>query len=313
MIHFHYIILAHKDPALLLRLIENLNDNNATFYVHVDRKADIRPFVSELSKARAQIKWVTPRFNIKWGHLNIVKSTVRAMMAIQLREDTDRIVLLSGQDFPIKTKRYINEYFNLNINIDFIEGEAFPVKTWGEKSWDRITNYHVFTNKRGWVYSLPQLLSFRDWRDLPDSKKKWAVLYFWRVLKKRRMPDYVKPFGGSQWFSVTGYTLKYILKFVHDHPDYIEFHKDTLIPDEIFFHSIIYSSDDSLIAANIVNSNHHYIDWSVRENNYPPAILDNDDFDNLANSVKLFCRKVDSTKSNTLLKRIEDKLLWERR
>jgi hypothetical protein len=309
MFTIHYVILAHKDPVLVSRLIRNLNAENVRFYIHIDSKSKIEAFVNEIKKTDIKAFWVRPGYEIKWGHINIVRATLEAFRAIELKSENDRIVLLSGQDFPIKSTGYISEYFRNNQEKIFIEGEAFPVQAWGETSFDRISNYHVFRGRRGWIYSLPHISSLKEWRKLPFSKKKWALLFIWKVLRERKFPSYVKPFGGSQWFSVNGYGLKYILQFLEDHPGYIRYHIDTRIPDEIFFQSILFSSSDEKISSAIINSNHHYIDWSERDNKFPPATLDSGDFGRLAASDKLFCRKVDSISSFELLNRIESELL----
>jgi hypothetical protein len=307
--YIHYIILAHSNPLLLSRLISNLSSTNAIFYIHLDKKSNISPFISELESKNLDVTWITPRYRIKWGHLDIVRATLQAFKAIKPNSENDRIVLLSGQDFPIKPVKYIEDFFSKNSEKIFIEGEAFPTKTWGERSFDRINNYHIFTPRRGWIYSLPHISNLNDWRSLHSTKKKWAALFFLKVMKKREFPSYVKPYGGSQWFSINGYALKYVLKFLDEQPGYLTYHRDTLIPDEIFFQSIIYSSGDPKIKSNIVNSNHHYIDWTIREGKNPPAILDLSDFRQIADSDKLFCRKVEQNISDSLLGRIEVEML----
>jgi hypothetical protein len=35
-----YLIMAHKNPTQVIRLIDRLDDEGVSFFVHVDRKAD---------------------------------------------------------------------------------------------------------------------------------------------------------------------------------------------------------------------------------------------------------------------------------
>ena len=40
----NYIILTHKSPIQLERLISRLDDQDSTFFVHIDLKTDIEQF-----------------------------------------------------------------------------------------------------------------------------------------------------------------------------------------------------------------------------------------------------------------------------
>ena len=42
---FAYLILCHKNPSQLTDLIDTLQDGSNYFFVHVDNKVDIVPFV----------------------------------------------------------------------------------------------------------------------------------------------------------------------------------------------------------------------------------------------------------------------------
>lgn len=152
-------------------------------------------------------------------------------------------------------------------------------------------------------------MNYNTFCSLPFSKKKYVILLIPKIFKKRIWPDYLEPYGGSQWFSINGYTLKYILKFIDNHPDYLKFHRHTKIPDEIFFNSIIFSSKDPKISLKIICSNHHYIVWEIRNNKFPPATLDLNDYKNILHTDKLFCRKVDLKISQELINKIEKELL----
>ena len=42
-----YIILAHKYPSLLSRLVNKLNSQNVGFFIHIDKNIDVKPFIAE--------------------------------------------------------------------------------------------------------------------------------------------------------------------------------------------------------------------------------------------------------------------------
>lgn len=61
-----FLISAYTDPKQLGNMIEALEDDNHWFFVHVDKKVDIKPFV-EVVKSRKQIMFVTNRLSVNWG------------------------------------------------------------------------------------------------------------------------------------------------------------------------------------------------------------------------------------------------------
>lgn len=44
-----YMIAAHTDPIQLRRLVISLNGEDIEFFIHIDKKSDIQPFLRELN------------------------------------------------------------------------------------------------------------------------------------------------------------------------------------------------------------------------------------------------------------------------
>ena len=44
-----YMIAAHTDPIQLRRLVISLNGEDIEFFIHIDKKNDIQPFLRELN------------------------------------------------------------------------------------------------------------------------------------------------------------------------------------------------------------------------------------------------------------------------
>ena len=62
-----YIIIAHKDPAHLKRLISVL-DFHSDFYIHIDKKVDLEAFRKEFSTLQRKI-YYTNKYTVNWGGL----------------------------------------------------------------------------------------------------------------------------------------------------------------------------------------------------------------------------------------------------
>jgi hypothetical protein len=133
----------------------------------------------------------------------------------------------------------------------------------------------------------------------------------------RKVYDDIILYQGSQWWALTRDCVKYINSYLENNHGYVRFHKHTLVPDEIFFHSIVKNSP---LASNIIHdfekvfcysdyltSNEHgctYIDWNAPDVSLP-KVLTIEDYDNLINSTCLFARKFDEKQSLDLMKMLE--------
>ncbi len=104
--HKAYIILAHKEPEQLYRLIEKLDDNSSDFFVHIDKKIDLSVF-NKLIDFKDKVH-ITKREESNWGEIGIVKAILSAFEAIKKAGKVfEQIILLSGQDYPIKSNDYL--------------------------------------------------------------------------------------------------------------------------------------------------------------------------------------------------------------
>ncbi|HEU5047887.1 MAG TPA: hypothetical protein VFT64_08605, partial [Rickettsiales bacterium] len=61
-----YLILAHYQPELLRRLVLRLKSPWARFFIHIDAKSDIAPFLSAL-EGISRVTLVSQRIPVYWG------------------------------------------------------------------------------------------------------------------------------------------------------------------------------------------------------------------------------------------------------
>ena len=98
--------------------------------------------------------------------------------------------------------------------------------------------------------------------------------------------------------------LSFIIDFTEKNPDYLEYHKFTHVPDEIFFQSIISSNfPKSRIKPSVT-----YVNWN-RKGCELPVTFSLSDLDELKNNQYLFARKFDQNISFDLLNIIDKELL----
>lgn len=313
-----YLVLAHNQPQQLVRLVSRLSQPNAWLYIHIDSKSQDKGQIEALLSEYKQVKIIS-EYDVNWMGFNMVKSTLRLMeLATGSGIDFKYYVLLSGQDYPIKSNSFINDFFDRHTE-DFISFARINDSPDSYKNKVRYYHYYDF------AYSNPR-----------SSKKVPMLVYLYFGIHKRLMkymPERkfykcYQPYFGSQWFALRGETVKYILNFVKDNAGYIQFMKYTEGPDETFFHTIILNAERRNDVYGYKEyekwretrregehfiqeySSLRFMDWSDRGKNLPkPAVLDAGYYDMLAASTDLFARKVDSVASKELMERIDRELL----
>ena len=99
-----YLVLTHGMPDHLGRMVAALRDDDVRFFVHVDRKVPIEPF---LPHRAADVDFLDERVPVYWGEWQMVDATLRLMERALELADPDYLVLLSGTCYPIRSNRHI--------------------------------------------------------------------------------------------------------------------------------------------------------------------------------------------------------------
>ncbi len=296
-----YLILAHQHPPQVARLIRALRSEEACFFLHVDRKANLAAFKEAIPPSR-QVCYVPEpeRVKVYWGGFSPVQATLRLLhCAYHATDRFERYCLLSGSDFPIKSNYQIRDAFGTQK--EFISIEQALYAPAAESRVHCISRYHFYDygllNPRTSPFPALPRLAARLSNHVPRPQYKRIPLY-----------------QGSQWWALTGRMIGYIINFLKKYPDYLSFHRYTLVPDEVFFHSIVKNSP---WAANIQHDFEqgtlpggtspergcHFVDWHSGDT--PPKVLDESDLDRLLDSKALFARKFVEPVSTTLLERLD--------
>jgi len=279
-----YIISAYKLPDNLIRMVDRLNNYGANFAIHVDKSTSDEVF----EKMKTGLKKYSNviflrRHKSPYRSFGHVRTTIEGLHYFE-RENIsyDYLFLLTGQDYPIKKNSEINLFLNKNYGKSFMEYFAMPTKNWQNGGMDRI-NYYYLHSKNGF-------------KKIPRTKVPWVI--------KNEIPNNVKPWGGSGYFTIFKKHAKYVLDFINSNPAFVSFFKHMDIPDEMFFQTILMNSK---YKNEIINDDLRYIDWS--NPNECPAILRQNDFEKLKNTKDLIARKFDLEEDSKVLDKIDGNLL----
>lgn len=295
-----YVILVHKNPQQFGQLIASLECDHAHFYVHVDKHSDISQFKKAIIGIDSQKITFLKRFDGRWGGFGIIKAEVHALRTIvQSKVDFDFILLLSGQDYPIKSSSYIFDFLSKNKEKSFVDYFPMPFAQWPNGGMDRIHRYHFKLFRENFAFP-----PYKEPKSLKMKVFYWVLSFFF---KERKLPYGLKPFGGEHWWNFNMNTARHILKFMKEHPKYLSFHKYSFCADEMFFQTILLNSDDPKIVESLVNDDLRYYDWS--EGKDSPKILSSIDFQEISKSQKLIARKFDPEVDQKVVELINEKLL----
>ncbi|MGI4021850.1 MAG: beta-1,6-N-acetylglucosaminyltransferase [Janthinobacterium lividum] len=289
-----YIIMAHKSPNQVHRLVSRLNDGSSTFFIHIDQKAEFSQF-SSLNNFGDTVHF-TERFDATWGGYGLIKPYLSAMQTVkESPKKFDRILLLSGQDYPIKSNADINLFFENSPHSNFIN--YFP-----------IPNYQKWPGgDRGGLYRVDKYYFGTKWYEFFLSKS-LNLLSTYIPFLRRKMPNGMRPYTGQTWWNLDMYALNYILNYHAKHPEYIAFHKHTFVADELFVQMIIGNSKDEKLLQSIENSEKRFTIWP-KANSAHPKIMGKTDIEAIKASEDLFARKFDENVDTEIMDLIDQQIL----
>lgn len=309
----NYIILAHKEPDQLCRLVERLSSPHTFIYVHIDLNVNISPFEAAL-KSKQNVIFLPEEKRVAsvWASSGIVKATLNAIEEVIRDNCHGYTVLISGQCYPIKSNKYIYSFLKENYGYNFIEGFKLPDSRW-PSSYIRMHHYAFFmSSKREDFIAAPSFLDL-SFKDLLNKNliKKYCKIFFQYPLKsvvlfkKRRFPKRLKPYGGMQWWALPLETLKFISRFVAENPDYRNYHLFTLFADEVFFQTIVHNYFTK------ISSPPTFSPWPGDDSHSSPQTLTTKHFDLLKKRKELFARKFDCRVDTCVLDLIDTMILRE--
>lgn len=297
MVKIAYLVEAHTDIDRLLCLCDALLLSGDIF-IHVDKKTQDKDFWKLLNgyqSSQKRVTVLTSRHYVAWGGYSQVEcfhSLLQEALASSVQYD--RFLLLSGLDFPVWKPQMIKDFFEENKIKEFVCG--YEISNCGDwKQLHKIVNYHFFRD-----IHLPQ-------KSLLRRAILWASRTILSKLRIHRNPylnignDTWNIYYGSSWIGVTRQCAEYIDEILND-KQFKSYFKTTYAPDELCVPTIVFNSrfrsnamaGDKLSFKELTPLHYlNYIDciWSYDEN----------DFDEIVGSGKMFVRKVISGKSEKLV------------
>lgn len=253
-----YLILAHKNPNQVKRLVSLLNDD---IYIHIDSKCDIEKFYMSNEK----IKYLNDRISVNWGGFTMVQATLKLINTARKNRNYDYYVLLSGDDYPISNLNEFELFLDKHKEYSFMEYDKFEEKWRHLKV--RYEKYRISESTNMLTKVLQKILNI--------------------FVNHRSMFRNMQAYKGSQWWCLNLESIDYILKYIKDNRSVIRYFKHTYIPDEMFFQVILMNS---YLKNRIINNNLRYI---LLKDSHPEILTIKNLNDLINEKNKFFARKFD--------------------
>ncbi|MGD1012538.1 MAG: beta-1,6-N-acetylglucosaminyltransferase [Acidimicrobiales bacterium] len=316
-----YLVMNHRPPTQLLRLLSTLRrgDRDAPIVVHHDRfRSRLEPAALEpLGKAQL----LTSDEPLSWGTHGIVDASWRSLTWMLERVEFDWVVLLSGQDYPIKPLRSLHEMLSQTDADVFLNAVRI----------DDVADHRERKDKR--------LRYLYQYRRIPTNRVSIGPERFHRLthqgtelffdlantiqpyVKFYKLPDGLPrcigvrarstPFSttfpcwyGETWPALSHRAVRRIVDVPRQWPDYLAYYRKTVIPSESAMITIVCNDPDLKVEPRDL----HHIRWSRRTTGHPD-VFGATDIEELLASSGYFARKFDITQDTEILDRLDLEIL----
>tara|TARA_Y100000815_G_C13301769_1_gene484877 strand:+ start:99 stop:992 length:894 start_codon:yes stop_codon:yes gene_type:complete len=292
-----YFILAHKKPYQVQELIDLLVDEKSMFFVHIDKKADITSFKKICNE---NVLFLEKRFKCGWGSFNLVKATLSGFEEISVYmkrkepSSTYHILLLSGEDLPLKSNKYISDLLEKSKTKSFIKYWKLPYAGWYDGGLFRLENIYFFN------YLKYHSLNYKINRII----KKSGIKGIKPAEKLKKSHPHLDFYGGPQWMIISKELTNCIVQTSIKNTKFLNNFKYSLAPDEIYFQTLVNNFVHNL---EIENTATHLVKFNSHKPH--PEYLKVNDLQEANLDEFIFARKFDKNKNEETIQFILNSIL----
>lgn len=283
------LILAHKDISQLIALAKRLN-NIFEVYIHIDKKTKLSGEEYKILDSLPHLHWISTQ-DVHWGAWSVVQATIDLMNLALKDSDNEYFHLISGQDWPVKDSQVIYDFFKNNNKLYIWNYESAKYRKAGEPliDWQKFYFNYDKINRRSLYGKIYHRISI-------------LIQTLFKVDKLKKLDINLTLYNGSQWVDLPRDAVEYLVDYLDTHQNILQMFKTGFCSDEFWIPTIL--RNNVSFAGRIDTNNYRYIDWHKKHDSFP-AILDENDFDKIINSGKLFMRKVQFPESNKLINKLD--------
>lgn len=280
-----FILLTHRAPLQILRLIRKLNTmfDQPPIVIHHDFSQCDLP----LDEFPSNVEFVRPHLKTAWCDWSVTEATTRAIAQMyRAPQPPRRFVFLSGADYPIKPAAQILSDLNKGNYDAQITYEL--VRPGHLKTHMQVVGFERYLTKVHEYRSVNKKLQPRM-RELRISHP--ALTRYLLPFAKENLRCYV----GWNWFCGNEKAARAITEFHRTRPALAKHYKSRLMCAEESYHHTILCNTRGL---KVLNDDYRYTDWSGGGGH--PKTLGMEDLPALLASTDHFARKFDENNTQIL-------------
>lgn len=264
-----YLILVHRLPNQFKKLFKAIYDSSNFYLIHIDKKAnqeigeDIKKFLQQYKNIH-----ILDNENVIWGGYSMVQAELNGMKyLLNMDAKWDYFINLSGQDYPLRSQKIIQEFLLENNGKSYIKiDNQEKVRP---ETMNRIENY------------------FEESEDKISDK----------THKRGFMKDVI-PYIGGQWMILTRSCCEFI-NSSSEVKKFEDYYLNTLIADESFFQTVLMNTS---FKGTLINDDKRAIIW-IQDGDIKlrPKTFTKNDLAFLQKGNHLFARKFDDNVDNKII------------
>lgn len=313
-----YLVLSHIGGAQLSRLVTTIQAGDPTADIVLRHDESRSPLGLGRLVASPRVHVLPPRPPVTWGTFSLIEATLESLQHCRREIACDWVVLLSGQHYPIRPLDELARLLSETTVHGYLEVPPPdpPEDAPSDFRWDRWADgysYRYATVPRavtrltsGRIGSrIPRRLwwdlsEWQRWISVRERPRDFSTLIGWRSL---RPPFPGRAVKGSQWFALNSVVVSWMLDWLAENPRYANYFRRTYIPDEAFFHTLLYKYSPWELSPTSL----HYEQWGLTDSP-SPVTLRTEDVPAAIASGAYFARKFDITVDGGALDLVDEVL-----
>lgn len=240
------LLLVHKSPEQLEHLLRRMDDNRFDIYIHVDAKSDINQFKGVKNQVKAsEVIFVKERIKTYFNDFSLVKATVNTIKEA-ISKEYKYYILLTGQDYPIKSNDYIYEKLSNDYPISYIDMYGVEESFSKGVRWVEHIGYSYFSqNIRKFLLNMiGNKLYFSKFgyvvKIIPKMYDMIMTRFAFSPRAKLKNTEYVYSAGSHFWI-LPDISVKHIIQKFDNDTCINNIFKHIAAPEESYFQTILSS------------------------------------------------------------------------
>lgn len=318
-----YVILCHSNAPQVLRLARTIRALTPRGRVLI--RHDHAPGFIDASEAEAcGADLLVSRIHCRWGRWSLVEATLEAFERADELHHPEWIVLISGQDYPIKPLEPWEDAllwsgYDAVISAEPLVDGPFGWRPGNNRQrlkmrythrWYWLPRLNVISRlpstvtrliRSAWFRVLYPLQAILVLNKLPRNEG-WAL-----GIRRRTVPwSTDRPlYKGSQWVALSRRALRACTE-EHDAKRIRDYFATTAVPDEAYFQTVLWNARDIRVRREPVS----WLRWDSAVTPHP-VVIDDGELEAAVRSSAPFARKFDEIATPGILDRIDQTLLFE--